>query len=126
MPERKSRSWIRALPRFLHSLTATAGVCLGVESACGWGGEHNRITAAAIEVLPTEDRAYIASEAAALAQVYCEFPDRNWACYGEWGGGNADPRLSRLADFRREWDVSFYCGWDPVLRKGKEIGRAHV
>ncbi|MBU4460422.1 MAG: hypothetical protein KJ579_07640, partial [Verrucomicrobia bacterium] len=25
----------------------------------------------------------------------------------------------RLPDTRREWDVSFYCGWDPVLRTGK-------
>ena len=98
-----------------------AAVCggLAIASAYGWGGEHNRITAAAVEILPAGDRAAIASEAAAMTRVYCEFPDLNWPCYGEWGGGNADPRLPRFPDTRREWDVSFYCGWDPVLRKGK-------
>lgn len=103
----------------LRILAATATAWLGLASAHGWGGEHNRITAATVEALPPDDRAVIAPEAAALARAYCEFPDLNWPCYGEWGGGNADPRLPRFPDTRREWDISFYCGWDPVLQKGK-------
>lgn len=103
----------------LRFLMATAGTCLALTSAHGWGGEHNRITAAAIAVLPPGDGAILSPEAPALARVYCEFPDLNWPCYGEWGGGNADPAQPRFPDTRREWDISFYCGWDPVLRTGK-------
>jgi hypothetical protein len=102
--------------RFLATI-ATAG--FAITSAHGWGSEHNYITAAAVEALPPAHRAAIAPEAAVLARVYCEFPDLNWPCYGEWGGGNADPSLPRFPDTRREWDISFYCGWDPVLQKGK-------
>jgi hypothetical protein len=91
----------------------------GVESACGWGGEHNGISATAVKLLPAEERDYIAPEAEILAREYCEFPDQNWPCMGEWGGGNADPNLPRFPDTRREWDISFYCGWNPVLKKGK-------
>ncbi|MBI5685479.1 MAG: hypothetical protein HZC54_10385 [Verrucomicrobia bacterium] len=104
---------------FLRILATTATAWLGLAPAFGWGGEHNRITAAAVEALPAGQRAAIAPEAAILARLYCEFPDLNWPCYGEWGGGNADPRLPRFPDTRREWDISFYCGWDPVLQKGK-------
>lgn len=100
-------------------LAAIAAMGFGLASAHGWGGEHNYITAAAVEALPADDRAVIAPEAAVLARLYCEFPDLNWPCYGEWGGGNADPRLPRFPDTRREWDISFYCGWDPVLQRGK-------
>ncbi|MDD4871464.1 MAG: hypothetical protein PHR77_12975 [Kiritimatiellae bacterium] len=92
---------------------------IGIESTYGWSGEHNGITAAAVKLLPSEDRNYIAPEASMLAKEYCEFPDQNWPCMGEWGGGNADPHLPRFPDTRREWDISFYCGWDPVLQKGK-------
>jgi len=105
----------------LRILAATATAWLGLASAHGWGGEHNRITTAAVEALPPDDHAVIAPEATALARVYCEFPDLNWPCYGEWGGGNADPRLPRFPDTRREWDISFYCGWDPVLQKGRSF-----
>ena len=100
-------------------LAAIAALGFGLASAHGWGGEHSCITAAAVEALPPDHRAAIAPEAAVLARVYCGFPDVNWACYGEWGGGNADPSLPRLPDLRREWDISFYCGSDPVLQKGK-------
>jgi hypothetical protein len=105
--------------RMLRGLAATATACMSLASAYGWGGEHNYITAAAVEALTDNNRSVIAPETAALARVYCEFPDLNWPCYGEWGGGNADPRLPRFPDTRREWDISFYCGWDPVLQKGR-------
>jgi hypothetical protein len=87
--------------------------------AQGWGGEHHSITQAAIEALPTEEQEYLAPEKPALVNTYCGFPDMNWACYGEWGGGTGDPRQPRFPDSRREWEISYYCGWDPVLRKGK-------
>lgn len=86
----------------------------------GWGGdEHAAITAEAVKLLPSASAAILAPEAAVLARQYCEFPDENWPAYGEWGGGNADPRLPRFPDTRREWDISFYCGWNPVSREGK-------
>lgn len=88
--------------------------------ASGWDGEeHTLISAEAVKRLPTETAALLAPEAEALARVYSEFPDQNWPTYGEWGGGNADPRLARFPDTRREWDISFYCGWNPVSREGK-------
>lgn len=103
----------------LHVMLAIVCLWLETHPACGWGSEHNRITAAALDVLPPESRDLLAPEAAALAAIYCTFPDLNWACFGEWGGGDADPQLPRFPDTRREWGVSFYCGWDPVLQKGK-------
>lgn len=87
--------------------------------AFGWGGEHEWITEAAIGVLSQTDQDHIGIEKAALEHFYCEFPDINWPCYGEWGFGVGDPKLPRFADKRREWEVSFYCGGDPVLRTGK-------
>jgi hypothetical protein len=85
----------------------------------GWGGGHRSITQAAIERLPAADREFIGPERTALEDVYCKFPDENWPCYGQWGGGVGDPRLPRYPDTRREWDISYYCGWDPVRRVGK-------
>lgn len=104
-------------------LLAGVVACAGAGTAFGWGGEHSAITAAAIQLLPPETRALIASETQALSQAYCHFPDQNWPCFGEWGNGVADPGKPRFTDVRREWDISFYCGWDPVLQKGK--GCAH-
>jgi len=94
-------------------------LCLDSGDAFAWGGEHEQMTQAAIEVLPQVDRDDIELEKAALVDLYCTFPDKNWPCYGEWGGGVGDPKLPRFPDTRREWEISFYCGWDPVLRKGK-------
>jgi hypothetical protein len=87
--------------------------------AQGWGGEHHSITQGAIEALPAEEQEYLAPEKPALVKTYCGFPDMNWPCYGEWGGGTGDPKAARFPDTRREWEISFYCGWDPVVRKGK-------
>lgn len=47
------------------------------------------------------------------------FPDRNWPGYGEWGSGEADPRKPRFPDTRREWDISFYTGFNPITKEGK-------
>ncbi len=88
-------------------------------SAYPWGGEHQRISAAAIESLPAEEQEYLRPERAAIAERYCTFPDINWPCYGQWGGGTGDPLAARMPDARRLWGVSFYCQWDPVLQKGK-------
>ncbi|MCD6350926.1 MAG: hypothetical protein J7M26_02305, partial [Armatimonadetes bacterium] len=84
-----------------------------------WGGEHEVITRAAIRALPEDTARIIGPEREALAAVYCKFPDVNWACYGRWGGGMGDPQAPRFGDTRREWEVSCYCLWDPVLQKGE-------
>lgn len=99
--------------------------CLIDITVLGWAGkQHTMITAEAVALLPSESRAYISAETNALAKIYCGFPDLNWSCMGEWGNGNANPRMHRIADMRREWDISFYCGYDPVLQTGK--GYAHA
>lgn len=96
----------------------------GPRQARAWGGGHHLITRAAIEMLPVDERERLGTEAAALEKTYCTFPDLNWPCYGQWGGGVGDPRLPRFPDTRRKWDVSYYCGWDPVLRVGKSYPHA--
>ncbi len=93
-------------------------------SAFGWGGGHRCITQAAMELLPAEDLRFLGAERTALEDIYCKFPDENWPCYGQWGGGVGDPRLPRYPDTRREWEISYYCGWDPVLRTGKSYPHA--
>lgn len=108
-------------------IAAMAPVALGaalllgpaIPEARGWGGEHHRITQAAIAVLPAEEQRRLAPETPALVATYCGFPDVNWPCYGEWGGGTGNAEATRFPDTRREWEVSYYCGWDPVLRTGK-------
>jgi hypothetical protein len=102
----------------------TGVVWLLGQPAYPWGGEHQRITAAAMEALAVEDQEYLRPERSAIAGPYCSFPDTNWPCYGQWGGGTGDPRSPRLPDTRRLWEISFYCQWDPVLQKGK--GYAHA
>jgi hypothetical protein len=77
-----------------------------------------------MELLPREDLDFIGAERFAMEEIYCKFPDENWACYGQWGGGVGDPRLPRYADTRREWEISYYCGWDPVRRTGKAYSHA--
>ena len=101
-----------------------AALCSGLlwvfaSDAQGWGGEHHCITQAAVEALPAEEQQYLAPEKPALVKTYCGFPDMNWPCYGEWGAGTGDAQAARFPDTRREWEISYYCGWDPVLRKGK-------
>ena len=86
----------------------------------GWeSAEHSRLTATAIAVLPAKDQQALAPEAVALAREYCMFPDRNWPGFGEWGSGEADPRKPRFPDTRREWDISFYTGFNPITKEGK-------
>ena len=77
------------------------------------------ISAVAIESLPHEEQEYLRPERSAIVESYCTFPDLNWACYGQWGGGTGDPKAARMPDTRRLWEVSFYCRWDPVPQKGK-------
>jgi hypothetical protein len=92
----------------------------GANRAAAWHADgHSHITATAARTLSAEDRQRLGPEAEALARYYCEFPDENWAAFGEWGGGEADPRKPRFPDTRREWDISFYTGWNPVTREGR-------
>lgn len=98
--------------------------CFAPPPAYPWGGEHHHISAAAMDCLPAEEQQYLSAERAAIAARYCTFPDLNWPCYGQWGGGTGDPQTPRMPDTRRLWGVSLYCQWDPVLQKGK--GYAHA
>ena len=88
-------------------------------AAHAWGGEHHVITKAAIDALAPNEQAYLDPERELLVSVYCGFPDVNWPCYGEWGGWSGYPNDPRYPDTRREWNVSYYCQWDPVLQKVK-------
>jgi hypothetical protein len=72
-----------------------------------------------MESLPRDEQEYFAPERSAIARIYCTFPDLNWPCYGQWGGGTGDPKAPRMPDTRRLWEISFYCQWDPILQKGK-------
>jgi len=77
------------------------------------------MTKAAVEALSAQERNYLGDEAEALFTIYCEFPDQNWSCYGAWGGWSGSPNEPRLPDTRREWDISYYCQYDPLLGKGR-------
>ncbi len=85
-----------------------------------WGDEHITITREAIRVLPDEAREWLGGEARALAEYYSLFPDNNAPHQGRWGDEEGLPDAGYCPDFRREWCVSYYCGWDSVLR-GKPV-----
>ncbi|MDD3926102.1 MAG: hypothetical protein PHT33_05540 [bacterium] len=82
-----------------------------------WSKEHNYITKAALEVLTEPERKFLEPEKDLLWKIYCEFPDLNWAHYGCFGGESGSPDMPRTTDIRREWDISYYCGFDPVTYK---------
>lgn len=79
-----------------------------------WAEEHLYITKAAIEVLPKKEREFLEPEKDLLWKIYCMFPDLNGAHYGKFGGEGGFPDLPRTPDIRREWDISYYCGFDPI------------
>ncbi len=95
---------------------------LAVSLVC-WGN-HEGLTDWVVGLLPPADQAWLAPEQVALSEQYCCFPDLDWANQGEWGGGNGDPTAPRFPDRRREWDISYYCDWDPVLRTGSRYPHA--
>jgi len=103
---------------------ATGLVCCCPPPAYPWGGEHHTITAAAIDCLPPDEQEYLRPERSALVGPYSSFPDANWSCYGQWGGGTGDPKAPRMPDKRRLWEISVYCQWDPVLQKGRAYAHA--
>ena len=59
--------------------------CVFPSRACPWGGEHHRISRAAIQCLPREEQEYLRPEQSAIVKTYCTFPDVNWPCYGPVG-----------------------------------------
>jgi hypothetical protein len=79
---------------------------------------HSAITKAAIESLPEEEQKWLGKEKDFLIEIYCHIPDLNWPWFGEWGGEPGNPNESRMPDVRREWNVSYYCGWDPLRKEG--------
>lgn len=92
-----------------------------------WAEEHHTITREAIRVQPKNVQDWLEPEKNLLWKIYCMFPDLNWPWYGEWGGESGCPDKERLPDLRREWNISYYCGWDPLCQKeilyppGKDI-----
>ncbi|MDD3805027.1 MAG: hypothetical protein PHT73_02090 [bacterium] len=107
----------------------TAGQCLRIfltvagiaflmpEKLYAWGGaEHSAITAAALQIMPAAILPWLGAEAYRLIKIYCNYPDFNWARYGEIirsGQG-----FVRLPDMRRDWNAPFYCGFDEATGKG--------
>lgn len=90
------------------------------QSTCySWGGSHYTITRRAIEILPEADKNFLVEEAGNLINYYPGFPDINWGWYGGFGAWASGPDEPRYNDERRYYNISFYCGWDPVLQKGK-------
>ena len=89
-----------------------------------WGLQHSWITEEAVGILSETDRDAMGIESHALIHHYCEFPDMNWMTYGVWGGGVGDPSMPRFPDARREWNISYYCNWNPYLRTGKNYPHA--
>lgn len=85
------------------------------------GGDHQWMTYAAVKSLSLEEQEFLEPEKELLITTYCEFPDLNWLLYGEWGGWSGFPNEPRTPDYRREWNVSYYYGWDPGTDKGIKI-----
>ena len=79
--------------------------------------DHQCMTYAAVKVLSTHDQEFLEPEKELLITTYCEFPDSTANCYGEWGGYSGYPEDARWQDSRREWDLSYYLGWDTLLKK---------
>ena len=86
--------------------------------------DHQAMTLAAVEVLSSEETAYLEPERELLITTYSHFPDLNWACYGEWGGWTGYPNDPRLPDLRREWNLSEYIGHNPVTGEGRRFGHS--
>ncbi len=90
--------------------------------AAAWGGdEHSWITKAAVEALPPQQRNLLGGEAEALWRIYCHFPDVNWPCYGNWGGGDGDPTAPRFPNLVRLWELWRYTRYNPLARQGKFV-----
>lgn len=87
----------------------------GLPLVLAWAG-HGVITRRAIALLPEKVRRWLGEEVRMLSEVYCMFPDLNWPWKGTWGGDGATG-TAYVDDRRREWNVSYYCGWDPIALK---------
>jgi hypothetical protein len=93
-----------------------------------WSKDHSRITRAAIDALSEKEQEFLEPEKDLLVNTYCMFPDNNSAHCGDWGD---DPNGPRTPDIRREWDISYYVGWDPLRDEGllfppSDIAPAHA
>ncbi|PIX41212.1 MAG: hypothetical protein COZ56_12640 [Armatimonadetes bacterium CG_4_8_14_3_um_filter_58_9] len=90
-------------------------------SAHAWGGpEHVAITGAALRALPPVVLSWLGAEAVRWSQVYCQYPDFNWARYGEvvCGAEAFGPEAVRFPDLRRDWDASAYCEFNEATGHG--------
>jgi hypothetical protein len=98
----------------VYKLTREHSLLTGFPAVVLWSKEHNYITKAALDVLPEREKEFLEPEKDLLWKIYCEFPDLNWAHFGCFGGEYGAPDIPRVNDIRREWDISCYCGFDPV------------
>ena len=84
---------------------------------------HHFITRAALAVLP-DVAEWLGAEADLLTWTYCGLPDMNWARYGRFNDDIPEHVGVRYPDSRREWNISRYCGFNPVTKRGKYIPHA--
>lgn len=90
--------------------------------AWAWGGaEHSSITAAALSALSPGALAFIGTEAARLVMRYCNYPDFNWSVFGTCRRDKSGKAL-RIPDDRRDFNASFYCGFDEYTGRGEYFG----
>ena len=91
---------------------------LAEKAAYAWGGpEHTAITTAALGTLPRFLLSWLGAEFYKWTGIYCNYPDFNWARYGEVFG-DKDEKFERFPDTRRDWDASFYCGFNEATGQG--------
>ncbi len=103
----------------LRAFLAVIGIAfLMPENLYAWGGaEHSAITAAALRVMPAAILPWLGAEAYRLIKIYCNYPDFNWARYGEII--RSESGFARLPDMRRDWNAPFYCGFDEATGEGE-------
>jgi hypothetical protein len=80
--------------------------------------DHSWMMWASVGALSDTERQYLQPELEQLVIFYTTFPDINWGNYGEWGGWSGYPNSERTPNLRREWGVSYACGYNPVSKEG--------
>jgi hypothetical protein len=80
--------------------------------------DHNWMMLASVNSLSENERQYLQPELEQLVVIYTLFPDFNWGNYGEWGDWSGYPNSERTPNLRREWGISYACGYDPVSKEG--------
>jgi hypothetical protein len=82
--------------------------------------DHHYMTLGACRCLPELQRELIKREAGLLIRYFCELPDCGWPIFGTLGEWEINNHFSY--DKRRDLNVSFYLGWNPVNNTGERFG----